>query len=189
MAARARFAFRTPPRRGTARGALLLGLLIALALGGVSLLAALDVWSMTRQRELEQELLFVGEQYRAAIERYYHAAPKGTPRVFPASLKDLEEDDRYPVPVRHLRRLYPDPLTGAPQWGAVLQGTRIAGVFSLGKGVPLKQAGFARQARSFEGKSSYREWAFVFVPPALVPVGRAVRPAPGESVAPPITSP
>jgi type II secretory pathway pseudopilin PulG len=189
MAAFAHLALRRQPRRGMARGALLLGLLIAIALGGMTTLVALDVWAMTRQRELEQELLFVGEQYRAAIERYYHAAPKGAPRVFPASLKDLAEDDRYPIPMRHLRRLYPDPLTGAPQWGAVLQGTRITGVFSLGKGVPLKQAGFAKAAKNFEGKSSYREWAFVFVPPAAMPVGRAVRPTPGESAGPPVTSP
>jgi type II secretory pathway pseudopilin PulG len=160
---------------------LLLGLLIALALAGVSSLVALDVWAVARQRQQEQELLFIGEQYRTAIQRYYYAAPKGSPRVFPASLKDLLEDDRHPVPVRHLRRLYPDPLTGAPQWGATLQGSRIAGVFSLGKGEPLKQAGFGKGTEHFQGKSSYREWAFVFVPPAAAPVGRAVRPTPADN--------
>ncbi len=176
-------------RRNGARGALLLGLLIALAIAGIGLLVALDVWAVTRQRQQEQELLFVGEQYRTAIQRYYYAAPKGTPRLLPATLKDLQEDDRFSVPVRHLRRLYPDPLTGAPQWGAVLQGSRIAGVYSLGKGVPLKQAGFTKSAENFAGKSSYREWAFVFLPPAPLPVGRAVRPAPADPVTVPVTSP
>jgi type II secretory pathway pseudopilin PulG len=171
------------PRHG-ARGTLLLGLLIALAIAGVGLLVALDVWAVTRQRQQEEELLFVGEQYRAAIQRYYHAAPKGMPRLLPASLKDLQQDDRYSVPVRHLRRAYADPLTGEPRWGAVMQGNRIAGVYSLGKGTPLKQGGFAKQAENFTGKSSYREWAFVFVPPNQVPIGRSVKPAPGDASAP-----
>ena len=172
---------------GRARGVLLLGLLLALAIGGVALLVALDVWSVTRQRQLEQELLFVGEQYRTAIARYYFGAPKGAPRTLPASLQDLLQDDRHSIPVRHLRRLYPDPLTGAPQWGAVLQGSRIAGVYSLAKGTPQKQGGFAKEAQNFNGKSSYREWAFVFVPPSPLPVGRAVRPTPGAPAAPAAT--
>lgn len=176
-------------RRGDARGALLLGLLIALALAGVGLLAALDVWAVTRQRQQEQELLFVGEQYRAAIQRYYYAAPKGMLRALPASLKDLQQDDRYGIPMRHLRRLYPDPLTGAPQWGAVLQGSRIAGVYSLGQGTPLKQTGFAKGAENFSGRSSYREWAFVFLPPAPQPTGRSVQPTPGNPAPPTTVSP
>ncbi len=167
------------------RGVLLLGLLLAMAISGVALLVALDVWAVTRQRQQEQELLFVGEQYRMAIARYYHAAPKGVPRALPATLQDLLQDDRYSIPVRHLRRLYADPLTGAPQWGAVLNGKRIAGVYSLAKGTPLKQGGFAKEAQNFAGKSSYREWAFVFTPPTPNPGGRAVRPPPGETAAPP----
>jgi type II secretory pathway pseudopilin PulG len=183
-----------PPRhrRGRphgARGVLLLGLLLALAISGLSLMLALDVWAVERQRQQEQELLFVGGQYRAAIERYYYAAPKGAPRAFPANLKDLQEDDRYPIPVRHIRRLYPDPLTGAPQWGAVMQGSRITGVYSLGKGSPLKVAGFAKSDQGFSGRSSYRDWAFVFVPPIQAPPGRATRPPPGDSPGTPSTTP
>jgi type II secretory pathway pseudopilin PulG len=167
-----------------ARGALLLGLLIALAITGLGLLVALDVWAVTRQRQQEEELLFVGEQYRAAIQRYYFAAPKGMPRTLPASLKDLLQDERYSIPVRHLRRTYADPLTGEPRWGAVMQANRIAGVYSLAKGTPLKQGGFARQAENFTGRSSYREWAFVFVPPNQIPGRGSVRPPPGDGNAP-----
>lgn len=175
---------RTNPRAAPrARGVLLLGLLLALAFTALASLAALEVWAVERQRLQEQELLFVGEQYRAAIEHYYLAAPKGSPRVFPASLRDLLHDDRYPHPVRHLRRLYPDPLTGEPQWGAVMQGTRIAGIYSLGKGVPLKQAGFGRANEGFNGKSSYRDWTFVFVPPAALPASRTPVPPPAPNPA------
>ena len=174
---------RAPPPC-TVRGVMLLGLLLTLAIGGLGLMLAVDVWAVARQRQLEQELLFVGEQYRQAIERYYNATPAGLPRALPSSLKDLLEDDRYSVPVRHLRRLYADPLTGEPQWGAVMQGLRISGIYSLGKGTPLKQAGFPKNAESFEGKSSYRDWTFTFVPPKLLPIGRPVRPGPANLLDP-----
>lgn len=143
-----------------ARGLVLLALLLALALGAIAVMTAVDVWSMTRQRAREQELLFVGDQYRQAIERYYLAAPPGAARVLPARFEDLLEDDRYPVPVRHLRRLYPDPMTGGADWGVVRSGGRIAGVYSLSEQPPVKQAEFAPRYQTFNGKSSYREWKF-----------------------------
>lgn len=171
------------------RGVLLLGLLLTLAIGGLSLMLAVDVWAVTRQRQLEQELLFVGEQYRQAIERYYFAAPPGLPRALPSSLKDLLEDDRYSIPVRHLRRPYADPLTGELRWGSVMQGSRIAGVFSLASGLPLKQAGFPRNAEAFGGKASYRDWTFVFLPPKNLPIGRPARSGPDDSLDRPLTRP
>ena len=67
-------------------GVVLLVLLLALALGGIALMAAVDVASIARQRAREQELLFVGDQYRQAIRRYYYAAPNGAKKVLPASL-------------------------------------------------------------------------------------------------------
>jgi type II secretory pathway pseudopilin PulG len=145
------------------RGVVLLALLLALALSGIGLMAAVDVWSVTRQREREKELLFVGDQYRQAIQRYYYGAPPGAGRVLPASLDVLLEDDRYPVPVHHLRRLYPDPITGSAEWGLVRAGERIAGVHSLSEAKPLKQAGFPAVYQFFADKTSYRDWLFAFV--------------------------
>jgi type II secretory pathway pseudopilin PulG len=144
------------------RGIMLLALLIGLALGGIALMAAVDVWTLQRQREREQQLLYVGDQYRQAIRRYYYAAPVGTPRTLPVSLELLLEDDRYPIPVRHLRRLYPDPITGQAEWGLLRAGDRIAGVFSLSEAMPVKQAGFSVDDESFTGRSRYKEWGFSF---------------------------
>lgn len=56
-------------------GVVLLAFLLALALAGIGALAAFDVWSVTRQREREQQLLFVGHQYRNAIRAYYFGGP------------------------------------------------------------------------------------------------------------------
>lgn len=173
--------------RGTARragGVVLLALLLALALGGVAVMAAVDVWSLSRQRAREQELLFIGDQYRLAIQRYYFGAPPGARRVLPAKLEDLLEDDRYPVPVRHLRRLYPDPITGSVEWGVLRIGERIAGVFSRSDKMPVKQAEFARGYQQFSGKSAYREWVFAVAisgQPTLVNPPPATTPASGAA--------
>lgn len=163
----ARARLRSTARR--ANGVVLLVLLIALALGGIALMAAVDVWSLARQRAQEQELLFVGNQYRQAIQRYYFGAPAGSPRSLPLSLANLLEDDRYPVPVRHLRRLYPDPITGSDDWGLLRVGDRLSGVHSLSEKQPVKQAEFPPGYRFFEGLKSYRDWSF-----AVSPTGRPV---------------
>jgi type II secretory pathway pseudopilin PulG len=147
------------PRR-RARGVVLLTLLIALMLASIGLMAAVDVWSVARQREREQELLFVGEQYRLAIQSYYYGAPPGARRQLPARLDDLLEDNRYPVPVRHLRRLYPDPVTASSDWGLVRIGDGIAGVYSLSDKPPIKQAGFAPAYEHFNGRTAYSQWIF-----------------------------
>jgi type II secretory pathway pseudopilin PulG len=155
-------------RRGQpGRGVVLLALLMALALGGITLMAAADVWALARQRAQEQELLFVGDQYRQAIQRYYFGAPPGARRVLPASLEDLLEDDRYPVPVRHLRRLYRDPITNSDEWGLHRVGDRIAGVHSLSEKEPVKQANFTPGYRFFEGIKAYRDWSFAVSPNGL----------------------
>jgi type II secretory pathway pseudopilin PulG len=169
-----------------ARGVVLLALLLALALGSIALMAAVDVWSLTRQRAQEAELLFVGNQYRQAIQRYYFGAPPGTRRVLPASLQDLLEDDRYPMPVRHLRRLYPDPVTGSSEWGAVRVGERISGVYSLSDKEPIKQAGFAPSDELFNGKTAYRDWVFTVA--TVVPATALIPPSAGTPASGPAPS-
>jgi type II secretory pathway pseudopilin PulG len=154
----------------------LLALLLALALGGIALMAAVDVWSLTRQRAAEEELLFVGDQYRKAIQRYYMSAPAGTRRTLPATLEDLLEDDRSLVPVHHLRRLYPDPITGSTEWGALRIGDRIAGVYSLSEREPIKKARFASGYQQFTDKTTYREWVFVASIPGRGPASATPQP-------------
>ena len=164
----------------TARGIVLLALLLVLALSGIGLMAAVDVWSLTRQRERESELLFVGDQYRQAIQRYYYGAPPGGGRALPRSLESLLDDDRYPVPVHHLRRLYRDPITGSSDWGIVRAGDRIVGVYSTSEAQPLKQAGFPKGYQFFSDKSSYRDWVFAFVGPRRSSIGAAVPATPSS---------
>jgi type II secretory pathway pseudopilin PulG len=169
------------------RGIVLLALLVALALLAIGLMSAVDVWALSRQREREQELLFVGDQYRQAIRRYYSAAPGGAQRGYPPSIEVLLEDDRFPIPVRHLRRAYPDPITGKAEWGLLKAGDRILGVYSLSEAAPIKQAGFPPIYQIFKDATSYKDWVFAYVPRrgALVPTN----PATPASGAPPASPP
>src|SRR5260370_9382660 len=113
------------------RGLLLLTLLLALMLASMALLGALDVCAVQRQRLQEEELLFVGNQYRLAIQRYYRIG-----RVLPMSVDDLLEDKRFPVPLHHLRRAYPDPMTGKNDWPFLRSGGHISASYHNSTAAP-----------------------------------------------------
>jgi type II secretory pathway pseudopilin PulG len=147
--------------RGTReRGIVMLTLLIALMLLSIALMGALDVWSLQRKRETEQQLLFVGNQYRIAILRYYRAG-----RVLPASIDELLNDSRFPEPLHHLRRAYADPVTGQNDWVYLYQAGRIAGLHSSSTDAPIKRSRFPRQFEDFEGQQTYAGWQFFYLPP------------------------
>jgi type II secretory pathway pseudopilin PulG len=161
-------------RRAPQSGVVLLALLIALSLLGVALLAGAQVTATLRQRAHEQELLFVGDQYRRAIERYYYAAPPGSPRLLPQNVEQLLLDDRYPQPVQHLRRAYADPF-GA-DWTWVRIGDRLAGVHSSSHVVPLKRSRFKSRDTGFAAAGDVSQWVFVFTPPLPAAAPGAPRP-------------
>jgi type II secretory pathway pseudopilin PulG len=142
-------------------GLVLLGVLLLLVLTGLAALVGAEVWATAVQREREEQLLFVGDQYRRAIESYWVASP-GPVKTLPKTLDDLLKDDRFPMPVRHLRRLYRDPLDAQAPWGIVKIGAGIAGVFSTSEAVPLKRSGFPDIYVNFEGAKGYNHWRFVF---------------------------
>jgi type II secretory pathway pseudopilin PulG len=153
---------RTAPRQGL----VLLALLILLALAGLGALVGLDIWAISRQQAREQELLFIGKQYTDAVAHYYFSAPNGQPKTLPGSLADLLTDNRYAVPVRHLRRVYLDPMTGQADWAFERVGCGVE-VHSLSQAVPLKQAGFAPSLAHLTGQQAYSAWRFRFMPPLL----------------------
>lgn len=139
-----------------------IGVLLAVVFIGVGLAATGTVWQQTRQREKERELLFVGSQFRQALERYYENAPPGKAKTFPQKLEDLLRDNRYPDVRRYLRKLYRDPMTGNTEWG-LLRGPdkAIVGLYSLSDGEPLKTANFDPEDAELAGKRHYHEWRFI----------------------------
>lgn len=145
------------------RGTALLMVLVFVVVIGLSAGIAGQSWRSLGQRAREAELLWRGEQYRQAIGSYL-LGRQGPRHSYPASLEVLIKDPRYPQPVRHLRRLYNDPMTGG-EWDTIkAPDGGIAGVRSTSSLKPFRQAGFPKEQESFQGKSSYREWEFVYVP-------------------------
>lgn len=141
-----------------------LGLLFLLAGLGVALAALGTVWSTAAQREKERDLLFIGDQYRRAIESFWKIPlPEGTPRRLPKNFDELLEDPRFPNAVRHLRRVWRDPLTGTSEWGLVKEPDGgISGIHSLSTGQPFKSGNFPPEYEQFREAGSYRDWVFRF---------------------------
>lgn len=137
-----------------------IGLLFAVALAGIALAGTGVLWHMESRREKEKELLFVGEEYRRAIASYYDKSPGGE-KQYPEKLEDLLLDKRFPNPVRHLRRLYRDPMLLADEWELLRQQGRIFGIASKSREKPIKIAGFSAEQDGFEGAQSYAEWRFI----------------------------
>jgi type II secretory pathway pseudopilin PulG len=152
------------------RGFTLAGALILIGLLGAGMAAYGEIASHAAQREKEQELIFVGNQFRQAIRAYYEQTP-GAVKRFPQKLDELVLDPRHPMPVRHLRRLYADPMTGKPDWGVVIapQGG-IMGVHSLSQAAPIKSGRFAVRDSLLEGAASYSQWQFSHAPLGVSPL-------------------
>ena len=151
----------TGKRARRERGATYIALLIAVAIMGVWLAATANVLHLRMQRDREQELLFIGHQFRLALERYA-AATVGAGRRFPTRLEDLLLDERFPQKRRYLRRIYVDPITARAEWGVIrLADGQIVGVHSLSRNEPIKKAGFDLRDAAFTEKSSYSDWVFL----------------------------
>jgi type II secretory pathway pseudopilin PulG len=148
----------------SARGFTYVGLLVLVVLIGVMLAAAGEVVATAAQREREAQLLWVGHEYRAAIGRYWSQK-----RAFPQTLQELlGTAPDAPVQVRYLRRLYPDPMTNAVDWVLVAAPNGgIMGITSSSKRAPLKTGHFDDADHSFAEASTYSDWQFTFVPPAV----------------------
>ena len=146
---------------GRQRGFTYIGLLVTVAIMGLFLTLVARVWSTSEQREREKQLLWVGHAYRMAISSYFAAGHR-----FPATLQDLLQDERTPVPAHHLRRLYPDPMSGKPDWTLVLtpDGQGIMGVASSTKVMPLKRRKFDFVDGAFEDSDCVCLWQFIYYP-------------------------
>ncbi|MBV8784534.1 MAG: type II secretion system protein [Gammaproteobacteria bacterium] len=147
--------------RAPQQGFTYVGLLIVVVIMGLMLTVAARIWATTEQRERETQLLWAGHAYRMAIASYYASGHQ-----YPATLQNLLLDDRSPVPVRHLRSLYPDPMTGAADWTLIQtpSGTGVMGVASSSQGVPIKRKNFDLADSTFTDTACYCLWQFVYYP-------------------------
>lgn len=147
-----------------ARGFTYVGLLALVVLIGILLAAAGEVASTAARRERETQLLWVGHAYRAAIGRYWNLK-----RTYPQSLEELlGTAPDAPVPIRYIRRLYPDPMTNAVDW-VLVRGPNggIMGVASSSRRAPIKIGHFDDADQDFADAKTYGDWQFTFAPGAL----------------------
>ncbi len=148
-----------------------MGLMLIITIMGIALYAVGEVWTNAQKRAQEQELLYIGDQFRRAIKAYNRHTPTANKlQAYPASLEDLLKDPRYPTTQRYLRKIYIDPISGKAEWGVLrIANGGIFGVYSLSGETPRKQTHFKAIDQSFEGKTKYSEWIFMpaSAPPAL----------------------
>lgn len=153
--------FRPP---GDERGAALLIVLVMMVVLGLAVGIAGSSWKTISQRAREAELLWRGDQYRKAIKSYYEVKHGRGGGLYPRKLEELVKDPRSLAAVRHIRRLYPDPMTGE-DWDPVKDKSgRIIGVRSSSNLEPFKQDGFPAEYDAFTGSESYSRWEFVYEP-------------------------
>jgi type II secretory pathway pseudopilin PulG len=153
--------------RGPQNGFTYFALLLVVAVTGAALAAFGELSSHAGQRERESELLFVGDEIRHAIGAFYERSPGGAKR-YPAALEELLEDKRHPVPQRYLRRIYPDPLTGKPDWGVIeAPGGGVMGVYSRSELAPIRRGNFPKADESFAQATRYSDWKFFYSPQEL----------------------
>jgi len=149
-------------RRGADRGFTLVGLLIVVAVIGLASVATATVNSLAQRRLSEEQLLYVGEQYRHAIQLYYEATLPGQSH-YPRQLADLLKDPRFVQTRRHIRELYVDPMTGRDDWKVVIAPEGgIMGVRSISQQQPIKLAHFSPPFEAFARRRAYAEWPFYF---------------------------
>jgi type II secretory pathway pseudopilin PulG len=159
------------PRQG---GFTYFGVLLLVVLIGLMLSAAGEVASHQAQREREAELLFIGHQYRDAIERYYRFNHR-----FPVRLDDLVADNSGAIAsVHYLRKRFPDPMSPGRDWIAIgAPDGGIQGIASASGRAPIKRAGFDPVDVDFDKAEKYTDWAFVYDPLQGLrsPIGRSPR--------------
>ena len=85
------------------RGFALAALIVFLTALSIALAASAPAYQMQAQRELEQELIFRGQEYVRAIQKYQRSFG-----IFPLNIDALLNTNG----IRYLRRLYTDPITG-----------------------------------------------------------------------------
>jgi type II secretory pathway pseudopilin PulG len=97
------------------RGFTYVWVLLAVALTSAALASVAEQASLSAERQRTVHALWVREQYRSAIDSYA-AVGEGTGRRGPERLEQLLRDERGGVVRRHLRMMYPDPVTGRSDW-------------------------------------------------------------------------
>lgn len=149
-----------------------IGVMVTLVISAIGLQGAAVIWQQQTQRQNEAVLLETGEAYRLAIGRYYESTPQPV-KQYPLRLEELVEDKRFPVPKRHLRKLYPDPFSVKQGMSLIIKDGRIVGVQSQSLLEPIRHSGYQESQAGFNQAKHYREWLFIYEPNTLADLEQA----------------
>lgn len=155
---------------GSQAGYTYFGLLLAITVASLTLSAGAGLLGNEVRRDKERELMFAGDAIRRAIEQY-HLKNQGNPEPYPKRLESLLRDPHQPTVLRHLRRIYRDPmhepeeLSSRPTDGTWVLihdvNGQIVGVHSNSMREPLRKDGFPAEYSAFRQARSYADWKFV----------------------------
>jgi type II secretory pathway pseudopilin PulG len=148
------------------RGFTFIALLVAMLLLSLATQGVMTSVSQQSQREREADLLRIGQIYVQAIGAYYEASP-GVVKRWPTSLEDLLEDRRLVTIKRHLREIYPDPVSRTANWGLIRdQEGGIIGVHSQSEVKPIRTGIVDMGTTTLPPATRYADWQFVYQPMA-----------------------
>lgn len=154
-----RFTDHYPSLKISQSGAAYLVVLFLIAAIAISLSVVSQHDATIQLREKERDWLFIGQQYQLAIQSYYEKSPDGIKKL-PTTLEELLLDKRFLQPVRHLRKLYPDPLTGG-EWMIIRdEGNFIVGVYSASQ-IEILSKNLVKDFASEEAVQSHADVKFI----------------------------
>ena len=153
-------------------GFTILAVLAAMFLSALAANAVITNVSQQNMREREAQLLQVGYLYRQAIKDYYEKSP-GSEKQWPKTLKDLTYDTRFVDVRRHLREVYPDPISRSEDWGMITieAGGRagISGLYSKSLAIPINTAAVSFADFEMPSITQYSDRKFEYVPTSTAP--------------------
>lgn len=150
-----------PANRQGVRGFTLVWAMAALAVLSIGLAAVGSNWADQSRRDQEQDLIRIGAAYARAIASYHQSSP-GSVKRYPPTLQALLDDQRTVGLRRHLRELYPDPITRAANWGLVrAPDGGVLGVYSVSSAAPLRQTSQDLGVAVLAAAHRYDEWKFI----------------------------
>ena len=94
-------------RRESERGFAMMLVFLMASMIAITLYLEIPRIAMQSQRDKEQVLIDLGEQYKRAIQLFVKKAGR-----YPGEIKELESFQNQ----RFLRQKYPDPMTGKEEW-------------------------------------------------------------------------
>lgn len=144
------------------------GLLVGLAVMAILLSVALPAWSHMIRRDLEEELIFRGNQYARAINQYQRKFANASPQsidilIEQRLLRKKFRDPLSPNKDGEFQLLYLSQGTSARGGGAGASGTAgsTLGTKPSGGIVGVVSKNTGESIRAYEGKTRYNEWQFV----------------------------